>query len=407
MPTPVSEQVSSEMSQTLSASMLADLHVCKEHDKTINVLYVIDQLSVLGGGERAMIRMIQAHSTRFQCRVVTFRKNIHPEVRERMSVPIHVIPLVRTHSLEGLTAGCALRRLIFSERIDIVHTFFETSDLFAGVVAKLSGVKVLISSRRDMGLLRSRKHHVAYRLVGRLFSRVLTVSEAVRKHVLTVDRLPPDRVTTVYTGIQLAERRGEGINHAVRRIIGVSPRAPVVLSVANIVPWKGHRDFLEAAAVVHRRIPETHFVVAGAINDSELFAALLSRRDALGLGGCFHFLGEVDFVRFLYQTASVFCLLSHTEGLPNVVLEAMAASVPVVATDSGGTAEIVIHGKTGFVIPVGAVDQAAENICRLLLSPREAREISEAARNRVESMFSMERMMATVEGIYESSLAIQ
>ena len=140
-----------------------------------------------------MIRIIQAHSTRFQCHVLTFRKDIHPEVRTRLSIPIHVIPLVRTCSMKGLLAARSLRKLILAEHIDIVHTFFETSDLFAGFVAKLAGVNALISSRRDMGLLRSRKHRVAYRLVGRLCSRVLTVSEAVRTQVLEADRLAPIR----------------------------------------------------------------------------------------------------------------------------------------------------------------------------------------------------------------------
>jgi glycosyltransferase involved in cell wall biosynthesis len=372
--------------------------------RTINVLYVVDQLSALGGGERAMIRIIQAHSPRFQCRVLTFRENIHPEVRNRVSVPIHVIPLSRCYSIKGLIAARSLRKFIRSERIDIVHTFFETSDLFAGLVAKLAGVKVLISSRRDMGLLRSRKHQVAYRLVGRLCSRILTVSEAVRRQVLTDDGLAPKQVTTLYTGIHL-HKHPVALEPDIRSRIGIPVGVPVVLNVANILPWKGHLDFLRAAVLVHQDVPEAHFVVAGAPNDAAFFAALLSLRESLGLQQCFHFLGEVDFVNSLYRTASVFCLLSETEGLPNVVLEAMEAGVPVVATNTGGTGEVVVDGETGFLTEVGRPAEAAQHIYRLLLSPDLARKMSGAARNRVESIFSVERMMSTLEGIYESSLA--
>jgi glycosyltransferase involved in cell wall biosynthesis len=374
--------------------------------RTINVLYVVDQLSALGGGERAMIRIIQAHSPRFQCRVLTFRENIHPEARNRLSVPIHVIPLVRSYSIKGLIAARSLRRFIRSERIDIVHTFFETSDLFAGLVAKLAGVKVLISSRRDMGLLRSRKHKVAYRLVGRLCSRILTVSEAVRRQVLTDDGLAPKQVTTLYTGIHLHRQHPIALEPDIRSRIGIPAGVPVVLNVANILPWKGHLDFLRAAALVHQKVPEAHFAVAGAPNDAALFAALLSLRDSLGLHQCFHFLGEVDFVNSLYRTASVFCLLSQTEGLPNVVLEAMADGVPVVATNTGGTGEVVVGGETGFLTEVGQPAEAAQHICRLLLSPDIAQKMSGTARDRVESIFSVERMMSTLEGIYESSLAV-
>ena len=373
----------------------------------INVLYVVDQLSVLGGGERAMIRMIQEHSPRFRCQVVTFRNDIHPEVRKRLSVPIHVIPLVRTYSLQGIIAARSLRRFMLAQQIDIVHTFFETSDLFAGIVARLAGVKALISSRRDMGLLRSRKHRIAYRLVGRLCGRVLTVSEAVRRQVLSADRLKPNRVTTLYTGIHLHKTRSAALEPDFRSKLQIPRGAPIVLCVANILPWKGHADFLRAAALVNQAVREAHFVIAGAPNDASLYAALHSLRDSLLLGQRVHFLGEVDHVNALYRDASVFCLLSQTEGLPNVVLEAMAAGVPVVATNTGGTSEVVVHGETGFLTHVGRPDEAAECIARLLLSPDLSSRMSLSARRRVESVFSIERMMSTLEEIYDSSLAKQ
>jgi glycosyltransferase involved in cell wall biosynthesis len=370
----------------------------------INVLYVIDQLSALGGGERAMIRMIRAHSPRFNPQVLTFREDIHPEAKQQLAVPIHVIPLVQTGSIEGLRAALSIRALILSERIHIVHTFFETSDLFAGFVAKLAGVKVLISSRRDMGILRSRKHQIAYRIVGRLCSKVLTVSEAVRKQVLGKDRLDPERVTTLYTGIHFPHPQSIESIPDVRRRIGIPHGVPIVLTVAHILPWKRHADFLRMAARLHEKFLEAQFVVAGSANDRALFMELLSLRESLGLRDHVHFLGEVDFVNSLYRAASVFCLLSESEGLPNVVLEAMAAGVPVVATNAGGTTEVVVDGQTGYLTEVGCPEEAAERVDQLLRSPELRRNMSMVARTRVESLFSIERMMSTLERIYESSV---
>lgn len=372
--------------------------------QAINVLYVIDQLSALGGGERAMIRMIRAHSPRFNSHVLTFREDVHPEAKQQLAVPIHVIPLIQTHSINGLRAALSIRALILSERIHIVHTFFETSDLFAGVVAKLTGVKVLISSRRDMGILRSRKHQIAYRVVGRLCSKVLTVSEAVRKQVLGKDRLNPKKVTTLYTGIQFQHPQSIISNADIRQRIGIPAGVPIVLSVAHILPWKGHGDLLRVAARVHKQFPEARFVVAGSAHDRALFNELLSLRESLGLRDHVLFLGEVDFVNSLYRAASVFCLLSESEGLPNVVLEAMAAGVPVVATNTGGTAEVVVDGETGYLTEVGCPEEAAERVDRLLRSPELTRKMSMVARTRVESLFSIERMMSTLEGIYESTV---
>jgi glycosyltransferase involved in cell wall biosynthesis len=242
--------------------------------------------------------------------------------------------------------------------------------------------------------------------MGRLCSKVLTVSEAVRKQVLAADRLSPDQVRTLYTGIHLDKRHAIAPVADIRSRIGIPADVPVVLSVANILPWKGHREFLCAAALVHQTLPKAHFVVAGAANDGELFATLLSLRESLGLQDCFHFLGEVDFVGSLYRIASVFCLLSQTEGLPNVVLEAMASCLPVVATDVGGTREVVVDGKTGFLTQVGRPEETAERIARLIRSPDMAGKMSASGRHRVESIFSIDRMMSTLEGIYDSSLAI-
>ncbi len=390
-----------------SSSGLFALPSPMEAQKTINVLYVVDQLAVLGGGERAMLRMVREHSKRFHCSVVTFRERLHPKVAELIPVPVTVIPLVRTWSFKGLLAAIALRRLIRSQQIDIVHTFFGTSDLFGGLVARLSGSRVLISSRRDMGILRSKKHRLLYPLVSRLCDRVLTVSDAVRKQVLSLDRLAPDRVTTLYGGVRVSAPSSRNVLLSLRERIGVPAEAPVILSVANILPWKGHQDFLRTAELVHQRNPDAHFLVAGAPNDRQLLSSLRSLQTALGLDHYFHFIGEAESVADLYHLASVFCLMSHTEGLPNVVLEAMAAGLPVVATETGGTGELVVHGETGFLVEVGAVNDAAERICCLLSSPQLLEKFSSAAEMRIERSFTLDRMMSSLEGIYESSLAAQ
>jgi glycosyltransferase involved in cell wall biosynthesis len=192
---------------------------------------------------------------------------------------------------------------------------------------------------------------------------------------------------------------------ALRSRLGIPAEAPVVLTVANILPWKGHLEFLEAASIARRRFPDTHYVVCGAANDPELLRELESRRAALEMEHCFHLAGEIRPIGPMYQMASVFCLLSRTEGLPNVVLEAMAAGAPVVATRVGGTPELVLHGETGLLVDSGSPQHAAEGICELLSSPRRARLFAELGRSRVARNFGMEKMIQSLEEIYDASLA--
>lgn len=384
---------------------IPSLRDANSQKRRVRLLFIIDQLSALGGGERALIQIVRGLSSRFECSVVTFRANVHPEAMALLDVPVTVIPIRRTWSFGGLQAALQLRRIIRDEQIEIVHTFFETSDLFGGIAAKLFGVRVLISSRRDMGFLRSGLHRLAYRLLGRIFTRVITVSEAVRSRVVEADRVKPERVTTLYTGVRTPPIVHTDALAALRHRLGIPPRARVVVSVANILPWKGHHEFLEAAALVRDRLPDVHFVVAGGYNDPRLYEALRAKRDLLGLGNCFHYIGEVRPVAPLYQLASIFCLLSRTEGLPNVVLEAMAAGTPVVATRVGGTTELIAHGKTGLLVEPASPKDAAARIIELLSSPHRANQIADAARARIDKSFNMQRMIQRLEDIYDASLA--
>jgi glycosyltransferase involved in cell wall biosynthesis len=107
----------------------------------------------------------------------------------------------------------------------------------------------------------------------------------------------------------------------------------------------------------------------------------------------------------MYQLASAFCLLSRTEGLPNVVLEAMAAGTPVIATRVGGTGELISHGKTGFLVEPDSPRDAATYICELLSSSQLAKRIAEAARYRVMNSFTIEKMIQSLEEIYDACLA--
>src|SRR6202040_2051052 len=140
---------------------------------------------------------------RFRASVATFQIDPELDVLSRISCPFHILPLHSTCDLNAAKMALRLRRLIRQENVSIVHTFFETSDLWAAPIAKLSGCPVLISSRRDMGIYRNRKHRLAYRLVNPIFDRVLAVSNKVRSYCIDHDGLPLEKVETLYNGVDL------------------------------------------------------------------------------------------------------------------------------------------------------------------------------------------------------------
>ena len=134
------------------------------------VLYIIDQLCALGGAERVLLRILE-HLPRekYSPHVVTFQINASLGLEKVLPCPLHVYPLRRTHGWAALGVARKIHQLVRSHNIRITHTFHATSDLWAGMIARMSGCPILISSRRDMGFLRTTKHQIAYRSARTLF----------------------------------------------------------------------------------------------------------------------------------------------------------------------------------------------------------------------------------------------
>jgi glycosyltransferase involved in cell wall biosynthesis len=172
---------------------------------------------------------------------------------------------------------------------------------------------------------------------------------------------------------------------------------PVVAVVANLWPVKDHRTLVEAAARVRRRIPDVRFALVG---DGPERGYLMERIEDLGLGDAVHLLGTRYDVPAILARAAAFCLPSRAEGLSNAIMEAMAAGLPVVATDAGGNAELVQHGSTGFVVPVGDAGAMAERLVELLSDAGRARDMGRRGRAAAEGELSLDRKQAAYGDLY-------
>jgi glycosyltransferase involved in cell wall biosynthesis len=363
-----------------------------------HVLLVVDQFAkTLGGGERIVLRLAGL-LPRYGYRASILTFSAHPESPGLQSppCPIYLLPLQRTYDLAALQAALELRRFLKQQRIQIVQTFFESSDLWAGFVTKTMSDAKLIWSRRDMGILRGRKHHVAYRLMSRIPDRVFAVSEEVRQHCVAVDRIKPSLVETIYNGIDVADWNAASTAKL--------PGASVVATVGNIRRVKGHDVFIRAAASLVAQFPHVSFHIAGDVLEPDYFEELQTLIRNLNLSGRFHFAGGVANLREYLSTADIFVLPSRSEGFSNAIVEAMAASLPVVATDAGGNAEAVTDGVSGFIVPSedpAALDAA---IARLLSDPPKAQEMGAAGKKLASEKFTTDAMMRQITLAYASLL---
>lgn len=370
------------------------------HDDLPHVLLILDQFSkTLGGAERIILKLAALLPQLGYCAsILTF--SICPDIPELKSPPctIYLLPLQRTYDLTALRAALDLRRFLKQHNVQIVNTFFESSDLWAGLVTKATSGAKLVWARRDMGILRAPKHNLTYRLMANVPDAVFAVSEQVRRHCIEVDRIDPARVQTIYNGLDLADWD--------------TPTRPtkaagefLVTSVGNIRRVKGHDVFIQAAAAVVQQFPHVSFSIAGDVLEPAYFAELQALVRDLHLSDHFHFVGGVANLRQHLAAADIFVLPSRSEGFSNAIVEAMAASLPVVATDVGGNAEAVQDGLSGFVVPSEDPPALSEAILRLLADPSLAHAMGAAGRNLALERFTTETMMTLITGAYSKLLS--
>jgi glycosyltransferase involved in cell wall biosynthesis len=373
-----------------------------ENSALPHVLIVLDQFpKTLGGGERIVLKLAALlPQYGYRASILTF--SVHPEsaVLALMSppCPIYLLPLQRTYDLTALRSALDLRTFIRQQQIQIVQTYFESSDLWAGFVTKTMSNAKLIWSRRDMGILRARKHRLAYRLMAGVPDAVFAVSEQVRQYCIEVDRIDPARVQTIYNGLDLRDWDTAS-----------SPATPsdelLVTAVGNIRRVKGHDVFIKAAASIVPHFPNVSFSIAGDVLEPDYFAELQALVRDLNLSDRFHFAGGVTDMRQHLSAADIFVLPSRSEGFSNAIIEAMAASLPVVATNVGGNSEAVKDGFTGFLVPPDDPAALAAAISRLLSDQSQAKAMGAAGRATVVENFTTEVMMTRIASAYEKLLS--
>jgi len=362
-----------------------------------HVLLVVDQFpKTLGGGERIVLRLAALlPGYGFRASILTFF--VHPECTElnQPPCPIYVLPLRRTWDWTAFRAALDLRRFLQREQVCIVQAFFESSHLWAGGVTKALSDARLVWSMRDMGILRDRKHRIAYRLMNGVPDVVFAVSEQVRHSCIQVDGIAPGRVKTIYNGLDLA--RWESPPSAPHS-------GPVITTVGNIRRVKGHDLLIRSAAQLARRFPSASFSIAGNVLEPDYFAELQALVQELGLAARFHFLGGVADTRDHLAAADIFVLPSRSEGFSNAIVEAMAASLPVVATDVGGNAEAVKDGVTGYIVPPEDDQALAAAIARLAGDTELAKTMGAAGKSLAAKAFTTEAMMEETVRAYRDLL---
>jgi glycosyltransferase involved in cell wall biosynthesis len=307
--------------------------------------------------------------------------------------------------LSPASDGSALRRLVAvirDLRPVIVHTHSSKAGVLGRVAARIGRVPVVVHSIHGFGFTplqptATRALYItAERVVSRLTSHFIAVSEANLREGVELGLFTEDRATVIRSGIALDRYRRGGGGRRVRQRLGLPEGAPVVVQVGNFKPQKAPLDFVRMASEVVREVQDARFVMVG---DGILRPAAERLAAELGIADRIRFTGWWDDVVGLLDAARVSVLSSRHEGLPRAAVESLAAGVPVVATAVDGTPEVVHDGVNGFLVAAGDVPGLAGRVSSLLRDGELWRRLSEAAPEGL-AEFDIDRMVRRQEELY-------
>ncbi len=379
--------------------------------KKINILFFIDHFHGVGGTENHLSHLVRSlDKNKFNCTIIAFDfvgNHLADKIRESKVELLH-IPVGRYYTYNALKKAILLVKIIKERKIDIVQTFHIKSDFYGTLVARLAGVKAIISSKRDVGDLKSSWHFFLNRLVRKIPCRYIVVADAVGKVVLKKEKVSADKIYTIYNGVDIRKfhEPSPRERQEARGRLGLSSTDFVVGMVAWLRPEKNYNVFFNAVIRASQKVPGLKAIAVGGDEDGhqlDYFKRYVARA---GIADNVIFTGQIDDVIPYLKAFDVACLVpSGNEGFSNSIIEKMAMGLPLVVSDVGGNAEAVVDGYNGFVIPPNNSEKLTEALVYLAEHPDERKEVGRRSAERVREMFTLDGMIKAHEELYESIMA--
>jgi glycosyltransferase involved in cell wall biosynthesis len=371
------------------------------------VLHLVNRFNI-GGAERQFIERLRRHPEGFApvLGCLELSGPMLDQARALGHLPV-VFPL-RGSLMQANTALQIARmaKVIRDRGVKLVHSTDFNTNLLGLVAARLAGVRCIVS-RVDLGHPRygfSKWHRAAEKWSARHADLVVANAEAVRRVCIEEEGCRPERVLVVRNGLDLVRFDAQAAEE-LKAPLPIPAGAPFVAVIGNLWPVKGHRMLVEAVGKLAGKLPGWRFLCAG--DGSE--RPWLTRRIAeLGLEDRVLLIGHRLDVPALLRRARAAALCSSAEGLSNALMEAMAASLPVVATRVGGNPELVRDGENGFLVPSGDADAMAARLLDLLGGePGRAMQMGLRGRARIETELTLEAMARGHRDLYRRALGLQ
>lgn len=359
----------------------------------MKILYLINYAGK-GGTEKYVRQLVDAyHKKRAECLFAYHEDG--PLVEEMQSRSVSCFR-IEMRSPFDLCAARKLAKYCRENGVDIIHTQFPRENCIAAL-SKLFYSKPVLFNTSHLIFRTGALWRIINRTVSRFDEKIFTVCTCGRE-TLIQNGIPPSKIEVIFNGVAPPEKpEAEKLQISLRASLAVAPDAFVVTSLTRYTPEKGVPFLVDTAARVKARSNRPIvFLVAG---DGELYSSVSEKINALGLRDTVRQLGYRTDTAELLAISDLFFNPSQSEALSFAILEALSHGLPVVATDVGGTGDIVNDTtRCGIAVPYGDADAAASAILRLAEDEALRETCSQNAKNAANGTFSLERML---DGVYE------
>ena len=383
------------------------------------VLHVITRLDRGGSAQNTLLtcqglseryEMVLVHGLSLESQMTDWEwQSVHRGIVKAKDRGVKVVPissLVRKIApVQDLQAFLSLWRLMLQERPDIVHTHTSKTGILGRWAAKMAGVPIIVHTPHGhvfyghFGPLVSRFFLAIERLTASITDCMVALSEGERNDYIRFSVSSPDKIVTIHSGVEIDRYMKAEVNvEEKRRSLGLNPNALVVGTVGWLLPIKGPIHLLNAMAHIWRNHPEIRLVFVG---KGELEGKLRAEASRMGVSERVTFLGWRDDIPEIMQILDIFVLPSLNEGMGRVLVEAMAAGRPVVASKVGGIPDLVEHKKNGFLVGPGDVNGTSLAIKRLLIDRKMRDEMGRMGRAMAQN-FTVKGMVKKIDALYSS-----
>lgn len=368
--------------------------------KKIYIMHVVHGFG-LGGMENGIVNLINGmDSNIFDFSICCLSKSGEAAKRIKRN-DVEIFELHKKDGHDFFLWG-KLSRLFQKEKVQIVHTH-NWGTLFDGVIgAKIARVPIIVHSEHGLwyeDILHIKKRKLlTQKLIFNFIDQITTVCKDLERTLIKLTGIKEEKVICIPNGVKLQRFDVEIDKGSKRREIGIQENDIVVGIIGSLDPIKDHKTFLYAGVEIIKEFPNAKFLIIG---DGSLKEELLSLSEKIGLGKRVLFLGQRDDIPEILKIMDVFISSSLREGMSNTILEAMAVGLPVIATKVGGTPEIVVDGKTGFLVCPANPKELAEGIIKVLKNPQQAKNMGKAGQEKVRENFSLNKMIKSYENLYK------